>query len=479
VTARISGSETIGIASTIASITLIIATIVVLDTRLGMKRYMGIAISTGDIGVFKQILTSVIIFVSVTVTLSAIIIAIPNLRIMEVIGIDREYSWIVIALIPATAFGSIFAEALIAAQKARKLVLPLVIGSIIRFPILFGMIYVFNSPATGVILAYSAFLFVSTAFYSVYLANFVRKSKVNPFGKLLSNLRLVITAGLASWVPHMLSVLGSQLAIVSVFSLQGAAETGKFYLPMAIFTFVQFIVSGINRVSHPLIAGMPSTEQQVSFVSYNIKLAFLFTMPIAAVFLFYGGDILRILGTEYGTAHTTLAIFMLGMPFTIITEIIYYFVYGRGNLRSLLYLGLAGNIPRIVLYFTIIPLLGLDGAAWSYLAGTIAQLILSISIARGLSLPMHYKSWMILTSIPLFLGLVTLIIYVPAILSSIIVFFGSLLSYVILGLFTDSEIRSVLYLGLPRKIADKIYPVLSIMVRKITRCDMSREYFMQ
>lgn len=467
VTAKLSGSDAIGIASTIASISLIISTFVVLDTRLGMKRYMGIAIATGDLGKFKQILLSTVLFVSLTITVGAILIAAPSLRIMEFIGIDRQYAWILIAIIPAMSFNSIFSEALIAAQQSKKLVLPLVIGSIVRFPLLFGLSYVFSTSATGVIISYSAFLFVSTAFYSVYLAKLVHKSHVREIKNLVSNLRQVLSAGLASWIPHIISVLGSQLAIVSVFSLQGAAETGKFYLPMTIFTFTQFVVSGINRVSHPIIAGMPSTEQQVRFVSYNIKLAFIVTMPIAIVLLFYGGDLLAILGKEYVSARSTLAIFMMGMPLTIITEMVYYFVYGRGHIRSLLYLGLAGNIPRILLYYITIPLLGLDGAALSYVIGTVAQLVLSIEIAKSQSLPIHYKSCIVLSAVPSLIGVAVWLINIQHVIAALIIFFCSLIVYIRLGLFTDNEIRSIIYTSLPKSLAEKIYRQLSKIIHKI------------
>lgn len=61
---------------------------------------------------------------------------------------------------------------------------------------------------------------------------------------VIRNIKKIVTAGLASWIPHVINVLGSQLAIVSVFSLQGASEAGKFYIPMAIFTFALFLVGG-------------------------------------------------------------------------------------------------------------------------------------------------------------------------------------------------------------------------------------------
>lgn len=468
ITARVSGSETIGLASAVVSLTLVIATIVVLDTRLGMKRYMGIAIAAGDLGKFKEILSSTIVFVSIITIIGAAIIAIPGFRIIEMIGIDPQYTWLIIALIPATAFNSIFSEALIAAHQSKKLVIPLIIGSLARFPLLFIITYLFNATAAGIIFAYSTFLFITTAFYSVYLARMVLHTTARATKDIVSNTKQIVSAGLASWIPHIIGVLGSQLGILSVFSLHGSAETGKFYLAMAIFTFTLFMVNGINRVSHPLIAGMATKEQQASFVSHTVKLAFIFTMPIAACLLFFAGEFLGLIGREYASAHSTLAIFMIGLPLAIINEMVYYFVYGRGDIRTLLYVGFAGNIPRIILYFIIVPMFGLDGAAFSYVVGSVTQLLLSIKIAREHELVLYYRQYIILTAVPVLIGFAASMIHIHFTFSTIIIIFFSILMYIKLGLFTDSELRSILYTGLPNDIAKRIYPTLSRIIQRIS-----------
>src|SRR5215210_6826721 len=115
VTAKFYGAESVGVASSIASLVLIISTIDVLDMHLGMKRSLGIAISSGDIGKFKQILTSTVVFVSIIVIISMVLIVIPDLRILETLRIDRQYTWIVIVMLLAQSFQSIFGEALVSA----------------------------------------------------------------------------------------------------------------------------------------------------------------------------------------------------------------------------------------------------------------------------------------------------------------------------------------------------------------------------
>src|SRR5919197_3337586 len=80
VTAKLVGAEAIGVASSVAALIDIIATIAVVDMSLGMKRPIGIAISSGDLGKFKQLLRSRILFVGSIAVISVILVALPSLR---------------------------------------------------------------------------------------------------------------------------------------------------------------------------------------------------------------------------------------------------------------------------------------------------------------------------------------------------------------------------------------------------------------
>jgi O-antigen/teichoic acid export membrane protein len=467
VTAKVAGPEAIGLASTIAAFTVIVATVDVVDTSLGMKRHLGIAISSGNIGKFKQILASTIIFVSIIVIISASLIAWPSLRILEIAKIDRQYVWIVIAMIASCAFQYVLSEALIAALQSDRLVMSLLIGSLVRFPLLFGIIYLFNVPAIGTVIAYSSMFFIATAFYSIYLAKILR-SPSRAIENIAANTKLVLSAGLASWIPHLISVVGSQLGIITVSALEGSAEGGKFYLPMAIYTLMFFIVWGITRVSHPLIAGMDTKEHQTSFVAYSIKIAFMLTMPIATPFLFFPSTFLNLMGREFGSAGVTLSIFMISLPMGIVTEIVYFFVYGRGDTKTVLYLGLAGNVPRIILYYLMVPIFGPTGGALAYLVGSVTQLVLSVIVGAKHSLVMEYRKYVILTAIPTLIGFVMWLVGINPVVATVIIFFGSMLAYIRLRLFTDTELYNILYSGLSKGTAEKIYPRLSKLIQRIS-----------
>lgn len=468
VTAKIAGAEAIGVASSISSFVIIIATIAVLDMSLGMKRFLGIAISSGDSGGFKQILSSTVAFVALITVTIAILIAIPNLQILEMLGIDRQYTWVMIAMILAMPFQYVFSEALVAALRSENLVMPFLIGSLVRFPLLFGAVYLFHASIMGTIIAYSSVIFITTISFAFYSIRIFQGNHSRATENIASNIKCVLNAGLASWIPHIIYVIGIQLGTLTVLSAEGAAEAGKFYIAMGIFMVALFMVSGINRVTHALIAGMSRQDQQTTFLSYALKIAFMFTMPIAMPLLFFSDRFLGLMGKEFSSASGVLIILISSLPLVIISEMIYYFLYGKGNHRWVLYLGLTGNVPRIILYFVLPPFLGANGAALAWLIGSITQFIISVLVRNRHSLSMQFKKYIVLTAIPMAIGAFTYLVNLYFIASAIIILLGSLLLYVRLGLFTDIELYNLLYAGLPRNQAQRIYPLASSLMRRIS-----------
>ena len=279
--ARLGGAEPVGVASSIASLVIIVSTIVGLDMSLGMKRMMGLAVSSGDISEFKQILVSTVIFVTLIVIASSALILIPEFGIIEAVGIDRQYSLIIVAMIFAQSFQYIFVEAIIATLLSKKLVMPFLIGSLARFPILLAAFSVFNSLTTGIVIAFSSLLFITSFCFWVYLVRFMQQYKGRPTSNFYFYIKKSLRAGLASWIPHTLNVAGYWLGIIAVFSSEGASEGGKFYISVGIFTVTLFVVIGISKVIHALIPSIRNEKEQIRLLIYYMNIAFISTMPFA------------------------------------------------------------------------------------------------------------------------------------------------------------------------------------------------------
>lgn len=461
------GPSAIGLASVVGSITIIFASLNVLDLSVGMKRSLGIAYAAHDLTQFKQILVSAIILVSLLVSITAGILATPQLHILEKLGIEPIYTWVIIAMIPALSFQYIFTEAIISALESKHLIIPLIVGSLLRFPVFIVILYAFDKPVEATVFAYSMLIFVPTVFYAFFLKNLLSEKVSLNLSKVRSELKIIMPPSLASWFPHVMSVLGSQLGIVSVFSFSGSAEGGLFYIPMAIFTVVLFLIAGMNRVSHPLVAGMASENHQIKLLTYLMKIAFMFTMPIVALLFFYPANILNLLGNEFRPAASILSIMMVAIPIAIICEMVYYFVYGRGDNKSVLFLGLAANIPRIVLYLIITPELGGIGAAIAYLAGSLSQLALTIRIGKLHSLGISYMKCILISLIPLATGLLTVILGLNYLISAVAIILASIILYIRFHMLEETDATNIISSCLPSTLAKRVNPFLVAMIRKL------------
>lgn len=467
IAARFTNAEAIGLASSIASFVMILVTIDVMNMSIGMKRDMGIAFASKNLRRIKKILYSVLLCVSTAFIITTIIIGIPNFGVLNALGIQTQYILIIIIMLYSMATQQVFSEALVALMRSKDTVLPLLVGSIARIPILLGIIAFFGESEIGVVIAFSSMLVISTPLLAIYLIKSLRvKLETVSEGSDVS-IRQLLSSSLAGWIPQIIRVLGSQLGVVAIFAIGGALEAGRFYIPMSIFLVALFVVTSINRVSHSLIAGLASMEDQKAYFIYFTRMAFIFTMPITTPLVFFAGDFLSLIGDEFSSSAIALVILMLSLPVVIVSEMLYYFAYGKGDNKSVLYLGLVGNIPRTVLYFVLVPILGVNGAALAYVIGSVSQAVLSIKLIRLYSLRMQYKEYVLLTLIPLAIGLLVWVFNINYILSSAIIFVGSSLIYVKLGLFTNKELRNVVFAGLPRSAAERVYPKLSLLIQKI------------
>ena len=115
---------------------------------------------------------------------------------------------------------------------------------------------------------------------------------------------------------------------------------------------------------------------------------------------------------------------MLSYPLLIIETAVFFLLHARGHYREVLYIGLAANIPRIILYFVLIPDLGNIGAAYAMVIGTVVQLPVTIIIAQKLQIRIPYRNYVIITIIGYGIGFIMYLLELQ-IIGVIIMFIGT------------------------------------------------------
>jgi len=180
--------------------------------------------------------------------------------------------------------------------------------------------------------------------------------------------------------------------------------------------------------------------------------------------MFFAGDILQLFGKSYTEGSLALQILMLSMLPLIVGGGVRTLVYAYGNFRQVLFIGLGLNLPRIILYFILVPIYGVSGAALSFTIGSIVGFIVSLIFARKVGLEIYAKDLMIIFAIPTGLSFVLSNLEIHFILSIIIILSVSYLAYLRIGILTKEDLNDSLTI-LPQKISVPTLKVLNKLVK--------------
>ena len=466
VVSNYTNSGVIGVIAAIGSFSMVLGVLSNFDIGVGMKRFLGKAIAEKQFPLFKQITSTAIIFTLTTSTAILIFVLNPFVNILEMVGIDKQFIPIIIVIVIGNDLQHIFIGSLISSLKSKSIVIPTIVSSISRFVVLFALFFVIGSSELSVAWSYSMSYVVICILLLIVTIKYLRAIEGPFFYETKNNLKTIVKGSFARWIPQIVSVLGSQLSVLAVFSLKGASESGLFYIPFAIFN-VLFLVSGaINQVSHPILSGMKESEHQIQFLKKALKMAFLGTMPFAAIMFFYAKPILSIFGAEYSDSSEILSILLYSFPIAIITEGVYFFLFARGNYKNVLVLGLISNIPRIILYFILVPEYGGIGGAIAFIVGTGFQLILTVILLEKEKIRLEYGMFAIISIIPFLLGYLFEFLEFSFI-GAILLFVLSLIIYLRIKAIREDDIENIFAIIMQKEKATKVKNELVKKLKKI------------
>ena len=214
------------------------------------------------------------------------------------------------------------------------------------------------------------------------------------------------------------------------------------------------------------MSGMQKLEKQKVLLQTSLKLGFLASMPVAAILFFYGDQILTIFGNEFSSSQDMLSILILSIPFAIISHASYYLIYARGNYKTILFLGLSVNIPRLILYLILVPIFGGFGAAVSFISGYFIQFILTVIIIEKLKVRLVYKKFILISIIPFILGYVIEFLKID-ILGIIPLIVFSLLIFLKMKLLNEEDIEGIFRMIMNHEKSELRVKKITKILRKI------------
>jgi O-antigen/teichoic acid export membrane protein len=271
-------------------------------------------------------------------------------------------------------------------------------------------------------------------------------------------------ASAAAWLPALIASIGIQLGTVVIYGSSGASQAGIYFIAFSIMTAISGLIYSLHSIAYPVLSGM--TDGRKRFAWRVLKLSLIISLPLSSSFVVYAEDIMRLLGQQYVEGAQLLQILLLSMLPMAIVNAVTILAYAYGNYRHVLSIGLATNLPRVALYFFLVPIYGGQGAALSFSIGSIVGLIVTIFVARKIAIRLSWKDISVIFAVPMCLAFVQgyfNVNYGIGIFVTLLASYLLLMKFQVLTLQDAQDIAGVL----PQQFSRPIVRALNIMNKKL------------
>jgi O-antigen/teichoic acid export membrane protein len=427
------GPGIVGIASIVNSLATLIGGIAGLGLSTGVQRFLGRDFSHKRTGSLNAHFWSSLVFSIVICLLSALVIWVIAFLNVPLIGLS-ETMLILTGFLVFLSFSGVFQALFVSIIKTGSYAVSYILASLAKLVL-------------GVLLIYMGFgwfgAVMGIVFFSlsmIALMFFFTLRELRRLGGVrirfsFRALRESLVASSVYWLPNVAALFGQQLGILvfpAVFGIQSAATAGSYFIAYTIFTIVYTLPSSFLSLMFPILSGVTDGRKQVAWRVLKICLAL--ACPAAAFLILYPGFLLSLVGVAYVEASTTLSLLALSIiPLTLISAVT-YLVYASGSYRKVLGIGLALNVPQVLLYFVLVPVYGVFGAGLSFLFGSLVGLVAAAIVSRSVQFQVSSRKIVLAVLIPLLVGFPCLKLGLGWLIGGAVILLASVLSYGRLGI---------------------------------------------
>nr|MDO8100906.1 oligosaccharide flippase family protein [Candidatus Njordarchaeota archaeon] len=434
-----SGVEPVGIASSVFSLSVLASGIATLGVPVGVQRFLGRDFSRKDIENLNTYFWSSFAFTLILCLVSAIIIWCIALLNVPLIGFS-ENQLTSAGLIAILSFSPIIAAFFTSIIKTEYIAISYVVAAITRLGLGGFLVYSglgWLGAVAGIILSYLS-MGALMLFFALKELRRLGGIKVHFSFKAL---RESLHAGFATWIPGVIALLGQQLGTLTVFGLQGGFEAGAYFVAYAIFGIIYTLPTSLTSFLFPILSGLTNGGKEVAWKV--LKLCLALACPSTAFVIFYPGFLLSLIGGDYIQSASTLTLLVLStIPLTFISAM-GSLIYAAGSYRKVLGIGLTINIPRVILYFLLVPIYGGSGAALSFLIGSATGLVAAIYLSKVADFQVSSRKIAVIIVAPFGAGLTCFLMGLNWFISGTIILVTSVLCYGRSGVVERSDLTEI------------------------------------
>jgi O-antigen/teichoic acid export membrane protein len=466
---RFASAELIGMYSSIVSLSTIFIALICIGVPSGVQRFLGKSFKEQNLEDSRTEVISSILLVSLGVLLCIGTIVTSRAWMHDIFGMDDYLLLLLVVLVASNSAYLLLRAIIISTLKTKNLTKITVISTVAKFSVAIFLVMA-GEVSLGIALSTAIFPIL----LSILLAlNVIRLLKPSMHKRradtvrtsLQESIKNIFVASIAGWIPNLVNITGSQLGIIVINGAQGAAQAGLYFISYSVVAGVLTITAVLQTIAYPALSAMYDGRKR--FAWRMLKMTLIIVMPLSSSIMFFSRDIVQIFGQQYIQSYATLELMMLSVLPTSIAGFVSILVYAYGNYKEYVGIGIAINIPRVVLYFLLVPLYGDDGAAVSFVLGSVSGLIASVIVVRKIKMRLSWSDLILLFIIPSGLAFVLQSSGTSFILAIVITIIVSYLLFLRFKILDRTDLTDILTV-LPQKIGNpRVIRLVTLLAKKI------------
>lgn len=193
--------------------------------------------------------------------------------------------------------------------------------------------------------------------------------------------KYILFISLPMMMGTVMSLIVTQTDILMLGSMRAAEEVGIYAISAKLAMLSTSILTSVNIVIAPKISELYYSNQLdelQKLVQKTTKLISLISLPVVIILIVFGKFILSFFGDEFIIGYTALFFLLIGQSLSIISGPTEFFLNMTGHQKNLNYISITCAILNIILNYLLIPIYGLEGAAFASMVSLIAIKIFAL-----------------------------------------------------------------------------------------------------
>jgi O-antigen/teichoic acid export membrane protein len=449
----------VGTLSTIIALTEILANIAVIGTSDSIQRNLGRTLTEQRIRDTRVFVTASLLCIALGSIISGLLILFGG-AFFELVENEPDLKSIIFLLVVSSTVRILLYSIVLSSLRTEILAVASIVSTTAK--IVVSVILILSGAGiVGLSISYIFFgELLSSILLGIVTIRLLKSVPIKDSGPKISfayAFKNILTGGVASWIPIVVTTLGYQLGTIVVFGSKGSSDTAVYFISLSLVNVILFGTNALASIALPALSSLEDARKRLAW--QTIRWGYLVSVPLSSSLVFYSQEILRMFGESYIGGETILQILLQSVLPTIVANGVSTLVYAYGNYKQSLAIELVMGIPRIVLYFILIPIYGPIGGAISFTTGSLLALVVSIMIAHKIRMSIFWKDLVLVIIIPSIIGLILYALKINFLAGIATTLFASYFLLLKIGTITGSDLDDMKSI-LPHSISNPLSRLL-------------------